>query len=651
MKKYITLILAVIIHMNSYSQATWKADEYYDNFQFDKAAELYLKVIHGSNTINNDDVENLANCYFNLFDFQSAYVWYDKLYGLKEKNVKESTFIKYVQSAKAVRDYEKANRLIREYYTDDLDRLEMITTQKKHLDSLSGNDPLYKVYNLGINTAKAEFAPIFYKDHLVFSSSRDSIIVKENLYQWNKQPYLDLYIADRNKSNGELKNLRPFGENLNSRFHSATVSFSKNEKFVFFTQNYVKNKKLKSNKDGISKLKIVRGYVEGDRITNVEDLAFNNPEYSNSHPTITPNGKYLYFVSDRPGGYGETDIYVAEVFEDGKTNTPVNLGPMVNTAGREMFPFATDSILYFASDSHYGLGGLDIFESKIKSKTDYTIPINLGPVVNSNMDDFSYIIDPVENTGYFASNRSMGKGDDDIYYFKKKKPILYQHYSGHVYDKVTEAPIPDASVIIHDVLSDMLTHHIETDEDGYYKLKLPFKKEHKLLFSKPNYTSETVYAKITDDPNAKLENNNVYLTSLESLTVKEGNQTKIDVDPIYFEYNKADITPQAIAELEKVLFVMNEFPGVRIIIESHTDSRGSDNYNFSLSNERAESTKRYLIASGIAEKRIVGARGFGETKLKNRCSNGVRCSEADHSVNRRSNFIIIEKQTLETKDL
>ncbi|MDG3584009.1 OmpA family protein [Galbibacter pacificus] len=643
MKKF--LILIILVHVNLFGQKnTWKADQLYADYHFEEAAELYKKSIANTNSMEDAIIEKLADCYFNVCDYQNAYKWYDELYHLNHKKMKESTFIKYVQSAKASRDYEKANKLINDFYADDYNRIEMVTTQKRYLDNIKESDSLYKIDNLDINTSKSDFAPVYYGDYLIFSSARDTSISKEKIYMWNKQPYLDIYIAERNKANGELNNPEKFGSNATSGFHDATLCFSRDGRFVYFTQNYTKKNRLKANKDGISNFEILRGYVKGDQITNVESLSFNSTDYSCGHPAISVDGRYLYFASDMPGGYGASDIYVAEIFEDGKTNKPVNLGATINTAGREMFPFATDSVLYFSSDAHYGLGGLDIFASKIESKTAYEIPLNMGPALNSNMDDFSLIYNPEDRTGYFASNRSLGKGDDDIYFFKKKEPMQYQTFSGYVYDKTTQEPIANASIVVNDILNDTLYTQIESDEDGYYEVKLPFKKEHELIFSKSRYTSETLYAKTTDEPGKKLEDNDVYLTSLESLTVKEGNMTKIDVDPIFFEYDKADITPKAELALEKVLYVMNEFPSINIMIESHTDSRGSDDYNHKLSNARAENTKRYLIANGIDANRIEGARGFGESKLLNKCSNGVSCTEAEHAINRRSNFIIIEDQ-------
>ncbi|MCM5661964.1 OmpA family protein [Galbibacter mesophilus] len=639
------LILAMLsVSFGLYAQKnTWKADELFTEYHFEEAAKEYEKNIEKAKKMNPATVERVADSYFNINDYKNAYAWYEKLYDLEKKDIKESTFIKYIQSAKSCRHYEKANELIKEFYADDYERLSAITTQKRHLDELKASDSLYKIRNVSVNTPMSDFAPMYYKDYLIFSSARDTSVSKDKIYPWNKQPYLDFYISERNKSNGELKPAKKFELSEKTNFHDATIVFSKDDKFVYFTSNYTTKNKLKTNRDGVSNLELLKGYVNGETITNIEPLEFNRMRYSCGHPAISADGKYLYFASDMPGGYGESDLYVAEIYEDGTTGEPVNLGPKINTPGREMFPFATDSILYFSSDAHYGLGGMDVFQSKIISKTSYETPLNMGPTLNGNMDDFSFIYNPKDRTGYFASNRSMGKGDDDIYYFKKRDPLMHQLFSGYVYDSKTKEPLPEANIEVRDILLDSVTQTFQTDEDGYYEVKLPFKNERELHFSKTNYTSKTLIAQTTENHSEALTGNDVYLTSLESLTVKEGDKVKIDVDPIYFELDKAEITPQAQVALKKVLYVMKEFPTLNIMIESHTDSRGSDTYNMKLSNARAENTKRYLIASGIDSGRIEGARGFGESRLLNHCSNGVNCAEEEHSLNRRSNFIIVEE--------
>jgi outer membrane protein OmpA-like peptidoglycan-associated protein len=320
----------------------------------------------------------------------------------------------------------------------------------------------------------------------------------------------------------------------------------------------------------------------------------------------------------------------------------MNLGATINTAGREMFPTVIDSTLYFASDGHYGFGGLDIYQSDIKSKKEYSIPQNLGEPVNSNMDDFSYTFNPETMTGYISSNRAGGKGDDDIYFFTKLDPIIEQTYSGYVFDERTGEPLAEADVILKDVF-DVPVVEFSTDETGFYKFTLAPNSQYAVSATKPNYNKKVLEFATDNERDKVMENNNIYLTNFEALTINDDGVEKIDVEPIYFDYDKYAITPQAEVELNKVLFAMTEFPEIKIKIESHTDSRGSDSYNLKLSDNRAKSTRDYLISKGIDKSRIESAIGYGETQLKNNCSNGVNCTADEHAVNRRSDFIIISK--------
>lgn len=642
----IFIISILLMHTAlSAQKSTESADAYYDNFKFKQAIESYSKIASKSKRPSQYLIQRLADSYYNINDYQNAQLWYERLYSAKGHTIGESTFIRYIQSLKAAKDYEMANNLLREYYKDDYARLKLIAAEKKHLDSISKEESLYEIFDLEINSSKSDFGAVYYdNNHVVFSSTRDTTRFNDKIYAWNDQPYLDIYIAERNRSNGELDNPKKFLKNLESAYHDATLTFPKDFKTVYFTRNYLRNNnnKLKVNKEGVSNMQILKGNIEGGRITNAVPLNFNSPSYSCAHPTLSPDGKYLFFVSDMPGGYGETDIYVVDVFKDGTVDKPVNLGPTINTPGREMFPNMVENTLYFASDAHYGLGGLDIFKAQMKGKKNYSIPSNLGAPVNSNMDDFAYVFDPEESTGYFSSNRSDGKGDDDIYFFRKKKPTMFHIHSGRVLDAKTKEPIPGASVKVYDVFNKLETE-ITSDNKGFYSVKLPCCKENALAFSKRGYNRKSLELNYVDQPCPVSVEEDVYLVRFESLVEKEGNVEKIKVDPIYFDFDKYDITPQAIKELEKVVYAMEEFPSLKIRIESHTDSRGDDGYNLRLSEARAKSTQNYLIYRGIDPQRIESAKGFGESRLKNGCFNGISCSEEEHLINRRSDFIIIEK--------
>lgn len=641
--KKIVLLIVILFQITAFAQSNRKrADGYFEDFKFKNAIEFYERAASKSSKVAPEIMKGLADSYFYIAAYKEAKEWYEKLYSDDIEAVDEPAFIRYIQSLKSTKDYETANSLIKSYYKDNKARMRLIEFQQQHLDSLLENDPKFRVDNLLVNSNKSDFAPAYYQNSIVFASSRDTTKFMQRNYSWNNQPFLDPYIAMIDQSTGQLRNTKKFLENLDSSFHEATMTFSSDFKTVYFTRNYASKRKLKVNKNGVSNIQILKGTIEDGKITNVVSLNFNSKEYSCGHPSLSSSGTHLYFASDMPGGFGGSDIYVSEIKSDGTMGTPINLGSYINTPGREMFPFAIGEDLYFASDTHYGLGGLDIFKAEQKSFTKYTMPVNLGKPINSNMDDFAYIENESVASGYFSSNRAMGKGDDDIYYYELLTPKAYQLYSGQIMDKDANSPIPYATVKVYNERN-VLEKEIVANVKGEYSLKLPLESEFTIMFTKPGYTQHTNIVKTLNTPNLESNKNLVLLVSFDQFVVKEGNVEKIKVNPIFFESFKYNITPQAEVELKKIILAMNSFPKIRIRIESHTDSRGPDLLNYKLSNQRARSTYDYLIANGIDPTRIESAIGYGETELRNYCINGFKCTEDEHLINRRSDFIIVSK--------
>ena len=629
----------VVCMLHSQTKET-RANEYFENFKFDKAIELYTEIVDKNKKPDIDIIQNLADCYFNIGDYTNAEKWYSILYRLKGNEVGENNIIKLVQCLKSDMDAERANEILFSYYKDQ-DRLNMILEQQKNLDSLLLTDLKFKMDTLSFNSPKSDFSPAFYRDgKIVFSSTRDSIKAGGKIYPWNNQPYLDLFVT-RPKDGNFIP--EKFAANRLSDFHDASVVLSKDRDRIYITRNYFKKGKLDANKDGLSNMQIVKGNLHNGEVKDIVELSMNDKEYSCGHPALSSNGKYLYFTSNMPGGYGGSDIYMVALSRDGSVvSEPMNLGPAINTKGREMFPYVVNDVLYFSSDGHYGLGGLDIFQSKIITKNEYSLPMNMGRPFNSNMDDFSLIMEEQHAKGYFASNRMGGVGDDDIYSYEKMAPTDCLTYSGQVLNEITKEPIPFANIELKNP-TDGFIEIFSADEFGYYEIILPCDRQNSLVFFKDRFSKKTVVVPTTIEPQAPSINNVVFLTPYDEIVEKDGAVEKIKVDPIYFEYDKSAITPRAEIELKKVLFAMQQFPDMRIKIESHTDSRGSDSYNLRLSDDRAKSTRDYLILKGIATERIISATGYGETRLINDCENGVKCSDQDHLVNRRSDFIVLNE--------
>ena len=490
----------------------------------------------------------------------------------------------------------------------------------------------YEVKSLEANSENGDFGATFYgKDKIVFSSSRKTGISNKT-WEGNDQPFLDLYIGNL-EADGEITRVRPFSSAVNSKYHDAMVAFSPDLKELYFTSNNYMGGKIRS-----SNLKIFRANIgdSGSR-TNIMTLTINNDKYSTGHPFVSKDGKKLYFISDMPGGYGETDIYEVSI-NNGHYGAPKNLGPTVNSKYREYTPYVDGDILYFSSNKPDGQGGYDIYMTKLDGSIEE--PINLGKPMNSKGDDFSFIIDKETQSGYFSSNRRGGKGDDDIYFFKELtvNPICDQVVQGVLLDKKTGQPIPDAFAAIYDSKGERI-RRIEALKNGEFSFKVKCDETYTIRGDKFGYF-EADTTLVTNRINAY--ENKITLELDEKEFVDVNGKEILNVRSIEFELNEANILQSSYDELAKVARLMDKFPNMIIQFGSHTDSRGGDGYNMWLSQKRASETVRYLIGIGVDSKRITG-KGFGETKLVNGCSNNVKCTDLEHSQNKRTEFVVIKK--------
>lgn len=647
MKKILFIVSLFFCFATAYSQRSLKkADRLFADLAYVDAAAAYEKYLEEENEPGTKTIMNVADAYYYTGNMASALRWYTKLDEVLKTNMDDKYFNRYIQTLRAEENYTKADALLKKRLElkGDPVAIQKLIGQKKRLDSLNAVTSHYTVTNLASNSDKADFGTTFYGDQIVFSSSKDTAQLGMKKYSWNDQPYLDLYVADRNATDGSFFNEQKFIPNEQTQYHNATLTFTPDLKTVYYSANNVKkNDKLINGKNRTNNIEIIKGDVVNNELKNGKGVTFNNKDYSVGHPALSSDGNALYFVSDMPGGYGDTDVYVAHIFSNGLLGTPQNLGPKINTAGREMFPFVKDSLLYFSSDGHYGLGGLDVFESKIiKEREEYSEPQNIGKPVNSSFDDFGFIIDKERKFGYFSSSRKGGKGDDDIYYFTRVDPPCNQLISGKVTNIKFKMGINQADVKAYDKYGDVIAT-TKTKEDGTYSIEVPCGSKLKIEASKPNHTSAEKEVETTKKNGEEIPNIDFELSNYADLIKKEGNVEKVDINPIFFEYNKWDITEQAAVELDKVVYIMKNFPTIIIKIESHTDARGKDEYNLKLSKNRAQSTYDYIIARGIEVSRIESVTGYGETMLKNKCSNNVKCTDEEHQANRRSDFIIVKR--------
>ena len=504
----------------------------------------------------------------------------------------------------------------------------------------------YTIKNLGVNNELSNFGTTYYGEgKIIYASPRKASVVIKNLWKPNEQPYLDLFIGDINED-GEITNIEKLNKDVNTRYHEAEVAYTNDLQTVYFTRDNYYDKDLRKDSEGITHLALFKAEViSSGEWTNVVEMPFNNPNYSVGHPTLSADNKTLYFVSDIPGGFGQTDIFKVSINQDGTYGTPINLGSQVNTAGREMFPFMADNnVLYYSSDRAGGMGNLDVYAVRLDGKSE---PINLGMPINSFNDDFAFLKRKGDDYGYFSSNRAGGKGDDDIYYFKELLPLpmpCNQLAEGIVTDKSTGRRIPGALVLLFDSSGKEIDSQI-VKEDARFTFDIDCESNYKVVGSKQNYSEDT--KEFTSNSELELGLNLDLSITKEEKTEDVAKveydrcQEALDnINNIYFDLDKSYIRADAASELDKVVKIMKRCKNIKVEASSHTDSRASDKYNEALSQRRAQATVDYITkVGGISPERIT-AIGYGETRLRNRCSDGVKCSEPEHQMNRRTQFDI-----------
>lgn len=501
----------------------------------------------------------------------------------------------------------------------------------------------YDIKNVSLNDKQSNFGTSYYiNNQVIYTSPAKRNYLLNNIWKPNGQPYLDVYVADIDASTGDLINKKKI--KTNSYYHDGVISYDARRSKVYFTRNnYDKGKH-----SDINRLQLfVADVTEKDKWTNVKKLPFNDSRYSYGHPALSEDGNTLYFVSDMPGGLGRTDIYKVAINPDGSYGTPKNLGKEVNTSGKEMFPYVDGNTdLYFSTDSREdGYGGLDVYMIRLAEDKNYPA-INLGKGINSVQDDFAFIINSETRTGYFSSNRFEGKGDDDIYYFKELRAFKLkctQNYTFVIKDKKTKSLIEDSYITIQDSEGQELVK-TKTDK-GVYKYELDCDNMYKII-------GDSKYHKKGDKKIFVDKQNDQEVTEplfLEARFVEKRGKLLVDINNIYFDYNKFDIRPDAAIELYKIVEVMRLYPELKIEAGSHTDSRGKRAYNKRLSYRRAKSVVDFIISKGISPLRII-SKGYGESQPINGCVDGVRCFARQHALNRRTEFVILNPEVIDDKE-
>ena len=685
-----------------------KAQKEYDNLSYAKIIEQ----LSSSAKVGKDDTKTLllANSYYFNGQMENASRWYNQLLSSNEDALDKEIYFRYSQSLKAIENYSESDRIMKKFiklYPEDSRSKLFNINYLQAIDLVSDEFPLR---NLEINSSFSDFGTSIYNGNLIFASSRNK---KNKLYNWNNQPFLDLFQFDKEGNITEITG------KVNTKHHESSAAFTKDGKTIYFTRN-----SSRKNDKNIIGLKIYKATFRDEKWRDIESLPFNSDDYNVAHPTLSVDETKLYFTSDMPGTIGGSDIFLVNINKDGTFGTLQNLGTKINTEGRENFPYVSDNgTLYFSSDSHLGLGGLDVFKfnSIDNLSTSKEVVTNIGKPINSPKDDFGYLINEVSLNGYFTSNRAGGKGDDDIYSFTRNP--CEQSVKGVIVDKNTLESIPNADVTIYDQDNNTI-ETFKSDINGAYALDLVCDFNlYKLIGEKENYKNDTL---VFTNSSEKIKNLKLVLKPVLQHTSKEKDELTCphfsiiagsfsnksnaerkmksliiegydaaiaEINPeglfrvaygrfkskstaikllyhlkytlkkdawfliedntalcedfelkhILYDFDKSNIRPDAELELVKIIKYMNEFPKVKVVLLSHTDSRGDQPYNLSLSMRRNKSTTEYLVNKGGLSEERIKVESYGERKLINECSNGETCYEFLHQENRRTEFVFINE--------
>lgn len=646
MKHKVKFILVVLLFFQGLTKAQErlieKGNEKFDSYSFSPAIDIYKKVLD-KGYVSADLLRKLGNSYYYNADYKDAAETYKQLVSDYLADVTAEDYFKYAQSLKTLGDYDASGDVMNKFIeiTKSDGRANAFNEDRDFMSEIEHNSGRYNLGPFEYNSPYSDFAPSFYKEGLIFSSDRDTGNFARYRHTWNAKDFLDLY--EVNADSSSINHVKKLDDNVNTRYHESTSVVTKDGQTMYFTRNNSEKRKTVKDDKGIVRLKVLRAVLTDEGIWGeIEELPFNSDSYSVANPALSPDEKILYFASDMPGTLGESDLYMVAINEDRSFGTPQNLGSNINTEARETFPYITsEEILYFSSDGHPGLGGLDVFATKIKRQDFSGKVLNVGKPVNSNSDDFTFIFDEELRTGYVASNREEGLGYDDIYSFTETRPLVFdclQKVTGTVRDKISNEVLVGATIKVIDENNEELLSTI-TDSEGNYSLELDCTKGNFVRALMEGYVPFEEYIGVSDGKPKIID----FYLERDNITAGFGDDLAklLQLSTIYFDFDKYDIKKVSEVEIEKVIAAMEKYPSLKLKVNSHTDSRGPAAYNLWLSQKRAESTVNYMIKKGISKDRLV-SEGFGEAKLLNECSDGVKCSALKHDVNRRSEFIIQE---------
>lgn len=627
MKKIILFLCSILVSISVHSQL-WmdeQAELLFHDREYQFAIPLFEKLSNSSKK-NTNYLYKLALCHFYLKDHKKADSLFLKV--LEKKDHPVEAMLYHAKSLHYLGNYTEAKQKYLEFFAQggQWPNLQIYIQSCDWALEHRDDNPDYRLNGKAYTLEGYYYGSSYFHDEILLSEPNPD---HSHLHKVSYPSYELAHIKFKDEQHTDA--VVKF-DNLETRFHLGSPCYTADGKHVFFTQNDSEEKfghkkkfeEINVSEKGINTLNIYHATVDGDQLSNITPMSFNSHNYSCVHPFISPDGTKLYFASDRPGGYGGFDLYESD-FVNGDWQQPVNLGPHVNSLDDEMYPYVIfDTILYFSSNGHIGYGGSDVYKSK---KRDYLWgnPENLGRPVNSSMDDMGPVF-MSRRSGYLASNRNHIVGKDELFFFDI--PVKYFSGNGQVLDQLTLKPLGAAKVLIF--VCDTLVSTVETKPDGTFSFDR-FREDchYKLRIEKPAY--EPLEVEIPQDSLKNME---------EYLVPHVEKDVVFTFNDILFEYDKADLLDESKKVLDRLADLLIS-SHAKVEFSAHTDSRGSDKYNLTLSQKRSDSCVQYLMFKGVKSTQLI-AKGYGETQLKNHCKNGVVCSDDDHSVNRRVEIKVLD---------
>jgi len=625
-----------------------KADKQYEQWAYVDALDIYEKV-EKRGFSSKELHEQLGNAnYFNA-RYAQAQKQYERLFSdYASEDIAPEYYYRYAQTLQHVGHDAEAKNYYDQFIAKVGSETQIAKIRKSETElkaQIVQNSGRYdRLENLAINTPFADYGSYVHNNRLYFTSARDTGSLSKKVHTWTGEAFTSLYYYDLNNQESGSKVKRIKGD-VKSKLNESTAVVTADGQTMYFTRNNITSGTRKYDAGKNTRLKIYRADLKDGKWVNVTELPFNSDDFSTAHPALSADGRTLYFSSDRPGGFGESDLWSVSV--SGTTyGVPQNLGPQINTEARETFPYMnSNNELYFSSDGRVGLGGLDVYVSKLGDNATFEEVQNVGAPINSKADDFAYYIDYNTKEGFFSSNREGGNGNDDIYSFLETRtiePPCVQDLRVIVIDGKTKSRITDATVTLYNLYYQMQQDASKSSASEGYQFNATYDcgATYRLKVEKDQYV--TVEEPVVIGTESGITEKTITLYPRKIEVKKNDDLFKVlKLNPIYFDLDKHNIRPDAALELAKVVEVLRDHPQMKIDVRSHTDSRASDSYNLKLSQRRAKATAEWIIAQGIDASRIT-YKGYGETQLENHCSNGVKCSEEQHQENRRSEFMVME---------